>query len=277
VTNSVGTFRDGIAYDGNDDTIWISGDVSTTIEHYQSDGTFIGQITPTDAAGNVLGLISGVTVGVGDLLYLGRNGAAQIVQVRKSDGGFIAMFASPGGARDEGLECDAVNFAPKLVLWSREFNAPGFMSVIELEPGTCACGGGPGEVPVDVDIKPGSCPNPINPKSNGVLPVAVLGTMDFDVNDIDPATIRLEGVAPIRWNISDVATPYPGDVEDCPDCHELTGDGYPDLNLKFRTQDIVPVIPPNDGCVVLHITGNLWTAPPSRVVTSSGSRPTESR
>jgi hypothetical protein len=141
-TISVGIFRDGIAYDGTDDSLWLSGDVSTTIEHYQTNGTFINAITPTDAAGNTLGLISGVMVGVGDLLYVGRNGAVQIVQVKKSDGTFIASFASPGGARDEGLECDPVNFLPVLALWSREFNAPGFASVIEIAPETCECGGG---------------------------------------------------------------------------------------------------------------------------------------
>ena len=141
-TISVGTFRDGIAFDGTDDTIWISGDVSTTIEHYTSAGALLGAITPKNSLGGTLGSISGVIVGVGDLLYLGRNGAVQIVQVKKTNGDFIASFASPGGARDEGLECDATNFAPTLALWSREFNSPGFVSAIEIEPGTCECGGG---------------------------------------------------------------------------------------------------------------------------------------
>jgi len=139
-TNSIGTFRDGIAYDGTDDTVWISGDISTTIEHYTSAGGLLGSITPKDAAGITLGNISGVMVGVGDLLYLGQDGLVEIVQVKKSNGDFIASFASPGGARDEGLECDATNFAPTLALWSRDVSD--FMSVIELEPGTCECGGG---------------------------------------------------------------------------------------------------------------------------------------
>jgi hypothetical protein len=154
-TISVGSYRDGIAYDGTDDTIWISGDVSTTIEHYTSAGGLINMITPTDAGGNVLGLISGVIVGLGDLLYLGRNGAAEIVQVKKSDGSFISSFASPGGTRDEGLECDTINFAPLLALWSREFFAPGFMSVIELEPGTCVCGGFPIRLAGKLEAIPG--------------------------------------------------------------------------------------------------------------------------
>lgn len=148
-STSIGTFRDGIAFDGTDNTLWVSGDVSTTVEHYNLDCTpaVPAQITPKNAAGGNLGLISGVTVGVGNLLYLGQNGLVTIVRVQKSDGAFIGSFASPGGARDEGLECDPVNFAPKFALWSREFNPPGFMSVIEIEAGSCGCGGGPPAFP----------------------------------------------------------------------------------------------------------------------------------
>jgi len=141
-TVSIGTFRDGIAYDGSDDSLWLTGDVSTTVEHYSTAGAFINQITPTNAAGEELGLISGATVGNGDLLYLGRNGAVQIVQVQKSNGAFISEFSSPAGTRDEGLECDAYSFAPTLALWSREFNSPGDITAIEIEAGTCECGGG---------------------------------------------------------------------------------------------------------------------------------------
>ncbi len=136
----IGSFKDGIAYDATDDTLWISTDVSTTIEHYTTGGAFINQITPTDAAGGVLGSISGVTVGVGDLLYLGQNGLVEIVQVKKSDGAFIAKFASPAGTRDEGLECDAFSFDPLLALWSREIGGGGDITAIEIEPGSCECG-----------------------------------------------------------------------------------------------------------------------------------------
>ncbi len=140
VTNSLGTFRDGLAFDASDNSFWISGDVSTTIEHYTAAGGFINQITPKDASGGTLGAISGVQTGIGDQLYLGQNGLGVIVRVKKSDGSFISSFASPGG-RDEGLECDPISFSPTLVLWSRGFEAPGSIDAIELEPGTCACGG----------------------------------------------------------------------------------------------------------------------------------------
>jgi len=42
---------------------------------------------------------------------------------------------------------------------------------------------------VDIDIKPGSFPNSINPSSNGVIPVAILGSDTFDVADVDPSSL----------------------------------------------------------------------------------------
>ena len=79
------------------------------------------------------------------------------------------------------------------------------------------CGEGPHNLDVPVDIKPTSCPNPLNVKSKGVLPVAILGTVDFDVSDIDPATVLLEGVPPLRWALEDVATPLGHEPVDCLD------------------------------------------------------------
>jgi hypothetical protein len=268
-TNSIGTFRDGIAFDATDNTIWISGDISSTIEHYQTDGTFINQITPKDAAGGTLGSISGVTVGSGDLLYLGQNGAVQIVQVKKSNGDFIASFASPGGARDEGLECDPVNFAPKLALWSREFNSPGFLSVIELEPNTCGCGGGEPVIAVDLDIKPTSCPNPLNmkpfedpnlnakQKKGGLLPVAVLGSNDLDVMNIDVSSLLLEGVAPLKSGYEDVAAPVV-DPEEC-ECTEAGPDGFMDLTLKFDKAEIAAALGAvvHGDVIALTLTGQM--------------------
>jgi hypothetical protein len=47
------------------------------------------------------------------------------------------------------------------------------------------------EIPVDIDVKCGSCPNSWNRDSNGVLPVAVLGREDFDVTQIDLASVTI--------------------------------------------------------------------------------------
>jgi hypothetical protein len=110
---------------------------------------------------------------------------------------------------------------------------------------------------LDIDIKPGSCPNPLNVKSKGVLPVAVLGSQDFDVSIIDVASIRLAGVAPIRSGYEDVATPV-SDVNEC-ECSTEGPDGFDDLIIKFETQEIVDAIGEVDHGdeLVLELTGVL--------------------
>jgi hypothetical protein len=117
---------------------------------------------------------------------------------------------------------------------------------------------------VDVDIKPGGCENPLNIKSKGILPVAILGTDAFDVSQIDPASITLAGISPIRSRIEDVAAP-PATPPACPNTctdTETAPDGFPDLVLKFRTQDIVTALGGwealTDGeCIVLDVAGVL--------------------
>jgi len=114
---------------------------------------------------------------------------------------------------------------------------------------------------VPVDIKPGSCPNPINVNSHGVLPVAILGTDTFDVNDVDIATLSLAGLSPLRSAFEDVATPFEpftGKVDAFIDCNELGADGILDLTLKFITDEVVGALSSLDnGALVLTLTGLL--------------------
>jgi len=102
---------------------------------------------------------------------------------------------------------------------------------------------------VNVDVKPMSSPNPFNVNAKGVLPVAILGTETFDVSQIDPALVKLEGVEPLRWALEDVGTAS----------DPLAGpDGYLDLTYKFDSQEIAGIIGTvNDGDIVtLNLTGN---------------------
>lgn len=114
----------------------------------------------------------------------------------------------------------------------------------------------PPTVQVAVDIKPGSCLNPLNIKSRGVLPVAILGSEDVNVEDIDVLSIKLAGVAPNRSSYEDVATAVYGDEGEC-----ITEepDGILDLTLKFDTQAIVNAISEvADGDeLILELTGLL--------------------
>jgi plastocyanin len=131
----------------------------------------------------------------------------------------------------------------------------------------------PPPLPVAVDIRPGSCRNPLNGRSRGVLPVAIMGETDLDVTTIDPDTIRLQGVQPVRWALEDIGAPRedPGLCQDS--CLQGEPDGIMDLSLKFKTAEIVAALGPaeNRTCQVLQLDGNLSPAWEDRPITGSDS------
>jgi hypothetical protein len=97
---------------------------------------------------------------------------------------------------------------------------------------------------IAIQLKPGTGPNCINPKSKGNVPVAILGS-SVEVETIDRSTLVIDkdsnpvtpGVVPIKTSLSDV-----------------DGDGKVDLVLHFDTQQLS-----NNGLLVngqpLYITG----------------------
>lgn len=115
--------------------------------------------------------------------------------------------------------------------------------------------------PVPLDIKPQLCPNPLNTKSRGSFLLAILGTVDIDVRQIDVATVELEGVSPIWWRIKDVATPFEPFIqkEDAFDCTNEGPDGFLDLTLKFDTQEVIAAIGDveDEEVLVLTLIGSL--------------------
>ena len=44
----------------------------------------------------------------------------------------------------------------------------------------------------------------MNGRGPGLLPVAVVGTLEFDATQVDPTSVRLAGVAPLRSSVEDV-------------------------------------------------------------------------
>ncbi len=98
---------------------------------------------------------------------------------------------------------------------------------------------------VALDIHPGSCPNPLNTRSGGFTPVAILGSDQLDVRDIDIDQISLNGVAPSSYSYEDVGTPQMPLLNKPTDpyaCNTAGADGFEDLTLKFRTQDLVAAL-----------------------------------
>lgn len=122
-----------------------------------------------------------------------------------------------------------------------------------------------------MDVKPGACPNSFNPRSRGVLPVAIIGTEDFDVTAVNVSSVLLsradgvggevspnEGPPGPHTVIEDMATPFDG--EPC-GCHDLEGDGIDDLVMKFRKNDMVDILQLDESSagdeIELMVSGNL--------------------
>jgi len=144
--------------------------------------------------------------------------------------------------------------------WPADYWADALMStawaLITLEKGVPTF-----EIPVALDIRPTSCPNPLNVGAKGVVPVAILGTADFDVTQVDPATVTLAGVPPLRWTLEDVATPFEPLLgkEAADECTTAGPDSVLDLTFKFDALALAAALGPvTDGDVlVLSLEGNL--------------------
>lgn len=114
-------------------------------------------------------------------------------------------------------------------------------------------------IEVGIDIKPGSFPNSINLSSGGATPVAILGSTDLDVNEINVTTLSL-GTAGIKTvgkldkylcSVEDVS----GDFSFGP---EGASDGFDDLVCHFVTIMIVP----EEGDTVATLSGELLDGTP---------------
>jgi len=91
---------------------------------------------------------------------------------------------------------------------------------------------------VDVDIKPGSDPNSINPSLAGDLPVAILGSASFDVADVDVTTLAF---GPDRASFDHSQGPHFQDVD---------GDGTMDLLAHFRVEEAGIEFGDTQACVI---------------------------
>lgn len=118
-------------------------------------------------------------------------------------------------------------------------------------------GTAPPEVPdpihVTIDYRPHKSSNPLNYRSRGKVRVVIFGSADLDVRQIDRASVRLAGVAPVRDRIRRVHSRA-----------DKTRDEYHDLVLMFRTQQLIKALEiplgkelENSDRVSLNLTGNL--------------------
>ncbi|MGD2086187.1 MAG: VCBS repeat-containing protein [Candidatus Aminicenantes bacterium] len=125
--------------------------------------------------------------------------------------GFILRAAVGDQDRDGRLEIIATSYEEKKVY---VFENPG-----------------PAAITVEIDIKPGSWPNAINPRRKGVIPVAILTTgtavgesVDFDATSVDPLSVKFG----------------PGEAEEAHTkghIKDVDNDGDLDMVLHFKTQE----------------------------------------
>ena len=117
----------------------------------------------------------------------------------------------------------------------------------------------PAAAQVFVDIRPQSCPNPINIGAQGVLPVAILGTATFDVTTVDPSSVKLHGVSPLRSSVQDTTAPFTGGLTSATSCTTAGPDGFKDLVLQFSNPAVSTALGgvSNGQVLVLTLTGNL--------------------
>ena len=87
-------------------------------------------------------------------------------------------------------------------------------------------------IEVGIDIKPGSYPNSINLGSNGVVPVAILSSADFDATiEVDRDTVELAGAGVAVRGKNNKLLAHEEDVND---------DGLLDLVCQVETENLDP-------------------------------------
>jgi hypothetical protein len=83
----------------------------------------------------------------------------------------------------------------------------------------------PPVIQVTVDVKPGDTPTTLEPKREGMVPIAILSTKQFDATQVDTATVRAGAKGT-------EAALFRSAMED------VNGDRLTDVMLLFRVQEM---------------------------------------
>jgi hypothetical protein len=105
---------------------------------------------------------------------------------------------------------------------------------------------------VEIDVKPGNDDNVVNLGSNGVIPVAILSSEDFDATTVDPCSVELTG----DTEIPGAGVALRGKKEK-PQVHneDVNDDGLLDLVCHIETENLDPL---NIQEGVVYLKGNTF-------------------
>jgi hypothetical protein len=184
------------------------------------------------------------------------NNAGDVAFVATLDAGGSGLFTGPDPVADRvigtgdvlgsssvaevHIHVESINSDGQIAFWARLDD--GTKGIYRAEPE-------PEEVLVTIDIKPGSDPNCINNDGNGVIPVAILGSADFDVTTVDVASVALAGMS-VR--VAGKSDKYQAHIDD------VNGDGFDDLVCQIEDFDGVL----DEGADTAVLTGNLLDGTP---------------
>jgi hypothetical protein len=220
------TIANNTAYSGGG----LANENSTTVQNSILAGNTAANSQPSDCSGtltsqgyNLIGSTAGCTINgdtTGDLLEVD----ALLGPLQDNNGPTLTHAPLPGSPAIDtgnpaapgsgGTTCEATD--QRGVTRPQDGDSDGVarcdIGAVEVESSTLI---------VQIDIKPGDSTNPINLKSKGVIPVAILSSSTFDATMIDPASVTFgpNDISPVKSSLTDV-----------------NGDGLLDLLLHFSTQ-----------------------------------------
>jgi hypothetical protein len=98
-------------------------------------------------------------------------------------------------------------------------------------------------LPVDIDVKPRSDRNRVNPLGRGFIPVAILGSDSFDVAQVDVTTLAFgpDGAEP-AFDLTS-----PGSCR--PSRRDVNDDGYTDLVSSYRIEETGIALGSTEACL----------------------------